>query len=357
MPPSSAAPVSPPEPAPSKVPAPQPSNPALIAVTDAAGDSLLLVDPGDAEEPVVGSITVGQAPWDVYATEGMAFVSTAEGVAVVDVGKQRRTALIPYLNAPQRLAYGEYRPGGTGIVASADGTTAYVAVLRTDGTSVLERIDVTAGRVTGSVEVGLRPFDILMSPDGSEVYTVDHDSFSVHVVDTETLKARRIEVAPFGTEGGLASWEKPHYAALDSRGRLLLPFQGLVLAVVDPSSGAVAVEEMIANSHEHGAALADGRLLVVGTGPFGSATGQPNLTLRDLGTGAERVLPLDRLHENALAWTDPASGRDYALLSGGYTRDGYWSGITVVDLQTLELREIEVPGRPQALAAVGHPFD
>ncbi len=303
---------------------------------------------------MVASVVVGQAPWDVAVHGGRAFVSTAEGVAVVDLRERRRTSLIAYAHPVQDIEYGEYRPGGTGIAVSPDGSTAFVAVVRATGPAVLEKIDLATGKVVGSVEVGLRPFDILMSEDGTEVYTIDHDSFSVHIVESETLAARRVEVAPFGTTGGLASWEKPHYAALDADGRILLPYQGLALAVLDPRSSTVTIEEMGANSHQHGAALtADGGgLLSVGTGAFGNATGEPNLTIRELDSGEERVVPLNRLHETVIPWTDPSSGREKALLSGGHTRDGFWEGITVVDLETLEQHELAVPGRPQALAAV-----
>ena len=344
--------------APTDLPTPSPSPPpqeALVLATDAAGADLLVINPADSVDPVEQSIPVGSAPWDVYVAANRAFVSTAEGVAVVDLAERRRTALIPYANPASQIAYGEYRAGGTGIVASADGSTVYVAVLRADGSSALEKIDVSEGRTVGVVEVGLRPFDILLSADGSEVYTIDHDSFSIHVVNAETLEARRIEVAPFGTQGGLASWEKPHYGAIDDAGNVLLPYQGRALAVVDPTSGALTVEEMSANSHQHGTALVDGTLLAVGTGAFGNATGSPNLTLRDLATGDERIVPLGRLHETVVPWVHPETGRTHALLSGGYTRDGYWSGITVIDLETLDQQELEVPGRPQALAAVPVP--
>ncbi|GAB3542751.1 lipoprotein [Arthrobacter tecti] len=330
---------------------PPAAEPDLVLATDASGDSLLVVDPADRENPVQDTIPVGAAPWDVYVAAGQAFVSTAEGVAVVDLDRRARTALIPYAHQPAPVEFGEYRPGGTGIVASDDGSTVYVAVVVAGGTSVLEKIDVAAGQSIGSVEVGLRPFDILLSDDGSEVYTIDHDSFSVHIVDAGTLAARQIEVAPFGTEDGLASWEKLHYGAIDDDGNLLLPYQGLALAVVDPATGTVAVEEMTANSHQHGAAYIEGKLLGIGTGAFGNATGEPNLTIRDLATDQEEIVPLGRLHETVLPWTD-AAGTQYALLSGGYTREGFWPGITAVNLETLEQYELDIPGRPQSLAAI-----
>lgn len=331
---------------------PAPPEASLVLATQASADSLAILNPEDPSNPVEDSVVVGQAPWDVYVAADQAFVSTAEGVAVVDLDERRRTALIPYANTADRIAYGEYRAGGTGLVASADGAFVYVAVLRADGTSVLEKMDVAAGRTVNSVEVGLRPFDVLLSGDGTELYTIDHDSFSVHVVDTESLAARRIEVAPFGVQDGLASWEKPHYGAIDDAGNLLLPYQGLALAVVDPVSLTVTVEEMQANSHQHGTAVVEDTLLVIGTGAFGSATGEPNLTVRDLTTDEEEIVPLARLHETVVPWVHPETGRRYALLSGGYTRDGFWDGITVIDLETYEQRELAVPGRPQALAIV-----
>jgi hypothetical protein len=66
----------------------------------------------------------------------------------------------------------------------------------------------------------------------------------------------------------------------------------------------------------------------------------------------EDIVPLNRLHETVIPWVHPETGDTHALLSGGYTRDGFWSGITVIDLETLEQQELVVPGRPQSLAVV-----
>ncbi|HET7682131.1 MAG TPA: hypothetical protein VFK34_00520 [Marmoricola sp.] len=325
----------------------------LLLATQAASDGLVLVDPSRRSgSAVVDRVRVGAAPWDVEVTHDgdTAYVSTAEGLAVVDVAARRRTALVPYRHQPASVEHGEYRAGGMGLAVAPDGRRVYVAVHRGSGDDVLEVFDTAARRFVDEVPVGLRAFDVLVSADGTQVYTVDHDSFSVHVVDTVTLRARRIPVAPFGTAGGLGSWEKPHYAVIAPDGDLLLPYQGTVLVRLDPVSGTTTRRSMTANSHQHGVSLTqDGRLLVVGTGSFGNATGGPNLTVRDVATGAEHLVALDRPHETVVPWTDPRTGHLVAVLSGGYTRPGGFDGITLVDLSTDAVRQLRVPGLPQTL--------
>lgn len=338
---------------PQPTPTGPPTTPArYLLATEADADGLAIVDPSIREgSAVVDRVVVGAAPWGiaVHAPTGRAFVSTAQGVAVVDLASRERTDLIPYRDAPQDVRYGEYRRGGMGIAVSPDGARVYVAVHRGDS-STLETIDLATREVVASTPVGLRPFDVLISDDGSEVYTIDHDSFTVHVVDTATSRARRIEVAPFGTEGGLGSWEKPHYAALAADGDLLMPYQGLTLVSLDPDSGTFTTSPLTANSHQHGVAVApDGRVVAAGNGAFGTATGGPNVTIFDPATSAEVVVPLDRRHETVTTWTDPATGALQAVLSGGYTQAQAWNGATVIDLATRTTYEISIPGRPQVV--------
>ncbi|MFI6423613.1 hypothetical protein [Promicromonospora sp. NPDC050880] len=79
----------------------------LLLATQADGDSIALVDPRDRDgSAVVDEITVGAAPWDVavHPGSGRAFVSTAEGVAVVDLATHERTHLLAYRHRPDRVA-------------------------------------------------------------------------------------------------------------------------------------------------------------------------------------------------------------------------------------------------------------
>ncbi|MFI2101909.1 hypothetical protein ACH436_01330 [Isoptericola sp. NPDC019693] len=357
---TSPAPPTTPAPAPSASPTPappsaEPAGAQLLLATQAERDTLAVVDPSARRgSAVVDEITVGTAPWDVAVDEASrrAFVSTAEGVAVVDLDARERTDLFAYEHGTDRIAFGEYRHGGLGLAVSPDGERVHVAVSTGDA-AFLETLDADSGEVVSAVPVGLRPFDVLVSDDGEEVYTVDHDGFTVTVVDPQRERARAIEVAPFGREGGLASFEKPHYAVLDDDGDLLLPYQGRALARVDPATGDVTTTDLSADSHQHGVArAADGTLVIAGNGPFGNAASGPSIEV--VGPdGAGAVLPTDRRHETVAVWRD-ADGREHGVLAGGYTQAEAWDGVTVVPLDAAlegadESYEITVPGRPQAV--------
>ncbi|MFF8617281.1 hypothetical protein [Streptomyces sp. NPDC015350] len=321
-----------------------------LLVADFGGDTVTFVDPRPGRDRHrLGSVRVGTAPYGlVVGDDGLAWVATAEGVAVVDTATRTRLTRIPYRTETGPATTGEYRGGGMGI--APDGRHVYVGVNVPGRDGVLEIVDTATRRITAAVPVGRRPFDVDVSPDGTEVYATDHDSFDVTAVDTDTREARRFEVAPYGTEGGLGSWLKPHYAVVrPADGRLLLPFEGERLVVLDPRTGRSTTERMTADTHQHGATLApDGTLLVVGTGPILSEDRGPSLTVR-APDGSERVVPLDGPHEDVAVSGD---GRT-AYVTQGFTRDGYGNDITVVDL-TGERGPYEVPAtaRPLGIAVL-----
>ncbi|ALO67930.1 hypothetical protein AS189_17375 [Arthrobacter alpinus] len=329
-----------------------PSNSSFLLATLAHTDKIARIDPENQDKDAVEFLTVGAAPWGigVYSPTHAAYVATAEGLAVVDLATFKREALVPYLHPAPEISQGEYRPGGLGLAVAPDGSAVYVAVSVDTQTCFLEVFDVQRGVFTGSVRVGWRPFDVVVAPDGAWVATIDHDSFTVTVVDPASLHATTRKIAPFGTEGGLASWEKIHYAAVDADGTILLPVQGKVVVRLDPVTGKSSTIPSAANSHAHGTALARRLLLTVGTGSFGNADGVPNLSVLNLDTGDERIAPLDVPHETVMVWSD-AAGADWAVVAGGNTRDEGWDGITFVRLSDFEQRKLNVPGYPQVVVA------
>ncbi|MCY9666717.1 hypothetical protein M5X11_17580 [Paenibacillus alginolyticus] len=121
--------------APSTTPAvsPKPTN----TIPTDASETILMVTHSKSDyisflNPVSGSfdkLIVGQSPFAI--AEGpnhRAYVSTAEGIAVVDTQLRRRVALIPYQADIGKIEFGEYRPGGMGIAVSPDGRFVYVGV-------------------------------------------------------------------------------------------------------------------------------------------------------------------------------------------------------------------------------------
>lgn len=329
-----------------------PSNASFLLATLAHSDGIARINAENQDPGAVEFLTVGAAPWGigVHSAGNAAYVATAEGLAVVDLATFTRRSLVPYLHPAPRITQGEYRPGGLGLAVAPDGSAVYVAVLTNVETTHLEVFDVQRGAFTGSVQVGWRPFDVVVAPDGSWVATIDHDSFTVTVVDPASLRATTHEIAPFGTEGGLASWEKIHYAAVDTDGTILLPVQGKVVVRLDPATGETSTVQSAANSHAHGTALAGRLLLTVGTGSFGNATGNPNLSVLDLDSGEERIAPLDVPHETVTTWTDP-TGAAWAAVAGGNTRDAGWDGITFVRLDDFQQRRLPIRSYPQVVVA------
>jgi YVTN family beta-propeller protein len=337
--------VSRPTPAPEPTAMPQPDAHMLI-VTNSAGRAISIVDPRNG---AISQIEVGAAPWGLaLGPNHIAYVATAEGVAEVDIRRRERVTLIAYQAEVGKPSFGEYRPGGMGIAVAPDGGRVYVGVFLPDRSGQLEVIDTGKRAVVASVPIGVRPFQVLASPDGRMVYSIDHDTFTVTAIDTTTYTARTLPVEPLGN-GGWGSWDKPHYAALRADGHLLLPIQGRVLVDLDPISGKTVALPLQANTHQHGTMLApDGqRLLIVGTGPAGDADGPPRLSVLHLATMAEDDIPLSRPHEQVAFSPD---GR-LAYVTGGYSfGNGGWDGISVVDIQRHSVTELAVPDRPLDIA-------
>ena len=345
-----ATPMPSPTPTPSAAPArtPTPQQEELLLVTAFADAHLVLVDPEDGE---VARIEVGRAPWGVsVGPDGTAYVATFDGVAVVDVEARTRIGLVPYASELETAPMsGEYRPGGLGIAVAPDGGRLYVGVTtRFPDPGVLEVIDTATQATVGSVPVGIRQFDVVVSADGGEVYAINHDSFDVTVVDAASLEViRTLPAAPIGSELGLGSWNKPHYAALTREGTLLMAYKGVTLLELDQRDGSATQRPLRSATHSQGVELTpDGsRLLVVGDGPDDTSLAGPSLEIVDLASGASTVVPLAGSHNDVVVSRDGTR----AYVTGGSSREGapYPDVVTVVDLEAGRVIGAHpVPGNP-----------
>ena len=302
-------------------------------------DALALVD---SRGRVVSELPVGASPWGVAVAAGRAYVSAARHLAVVDLRRRRVVARIPYRTRVGAVERGEDRPGGMGVTVLPGGRRVAVGV-HTGGRGRLELYDTRRLALAGVAPIGRRPFDVLAARDGRSVYSVDHDSYGVTEVDARTLTTRTFRVAPLGD----GAFDKLNYGAIDDRGRLLLPINGEVLAVLDPATGRVRTRPMTSAVHQAGVALSGRRLLTVGAESLGAGRG-PNLSVFDLRSGRERLIDLRRPHEDVAVSADGAT----AYLSGGYTRGG-WRGLTTVPLDGRAPSEQPLPAEPLGIAVIG----
>ncbi len=314
----------------------------VLLITQFSDHHLALVT---ANAGVVHRIKVGRAPFGVVTAENnRAYVTTGEGLAIVDVKTRERLALLPYQTKLGGTSWGEYRDGGMGIAMSADGNTLAVGVNRSRATGVLEVYRTKPLRFVDSIEVGKRPFQVLFSHDGEKIFTLDHDSYSVteYTIATDTVKTH--EVAPLG----YAAFDKPHYAVMSADGLLWLPIQGRLLLGLNPNTGQHIQRALSANTHQHGIALdtTGKQIYIVGSGPAGSARGKAALTRISLDGSDEQNLALTRQHEHVLLSTDGTT----AYLTGGQSYTGGWNGISVIDLSSGAITEIDVPGQPLGIA-------
>ncbi|MDO8369974.1 MAG: hypothetical protein Q7S71_04635, partial [Candidatus Nitrotoga sp.] len=150
--------------------------------------------------------------------------------------------------------------------------------------------------------------------------------------------------APLGY-GGFA---KPHYAAINEKGHLLLPIQGRTLVQLNPKTGEQTQIPLSAQTHQHGVALSNyaSTLFVVGTGPAGEVSGAAVLSRINLRDGRETDIPLHGDHEQIVLSDD---GK-IAYLTGGNSFTEGWDGISVIDLTSNKIRSIQVDKQPLGIA-------
>ncbi len=229
----------------------------------------------------------------------------AEGVvSVLDTTSLQVVSRIPIDAGPPQF-----------ITFSPDGSRAYVTVTDADHTeNHVVFVDTATNRVTGTVEVGLRPFAPETSPDGGLLYVPLHDEGRVEVLDTATAtEVDSYEVPP-----------NPHWIAVSADGTRAWTanHESDVLAVLDLTDGGRVVGTVPAGDSPHSVAVSpDGtRVAVV-------AFDSSDVHVVDAATGAVVGVQAVGSRPQDLTWAP--DGRRF------YTADVEGDTMSVVDAQTL----------------------
>lgn len=321
----------------------QPPQEGFFLLTNPTTDSLTFFKNETAE-----SVPVAPSPWGVADGPGdRAYISSAQYMTIVNTANLTISGNLPYRTLIESAGYGEYRSGGMGIAATPDGKWVAVGINMNGSNGVVELYDVEQDSFVATVPVGVRPFDVVVSPDSSTVYSIDHDSFTITAIDIASQTAATIDAAPLGD----GEFDKPHYAAVKRDGTLVLPYSGRLLWMLDPLSGESTSLPLTSNTHQHGIALSadETASYIVGTGPAGPSDGPPSLTILDLESGEETIVVLEFPHEQVALTEDGKT----AILTGGYTfADGGWDGITRIDLETGAVESMPMAGMPLGITRI-----
>ncbi len=172
-----------------------------------------------------GAVFVGPTPGYLEVAPNGAYgyiANRAAGVLTVyDAVRNTVTGTIPV------------KDGGPQFVAFApDGNRAYVSIFNNDRTvNEVGVLDTSTGAFIAKVPTGIRPFALVVSPDGGKVYVPNHDSGNITVIDTATNSvAGDIKVAP-----------NPHWLAMSKDGTRLYSanHESNLVTVIDTSNNAI----------------------------------------------------------------------------------------------------------------------
>jgi len=154
----------------------------LLVTANAAAGSLTLIDP---RAGAVDEIAVGARPTAVAVA--------APGTVVAAVREAGDVVLLA-VEGGRLVERARIHPGFEPwhVTVSADGTRAYVPLSAAGRLAV---IDVAAGRLEATIDVGRLPRFVAISPDGGTVAVACSDGAAIVLVDATTLAVR--DRAPF----------------------------------------------------------------------------------------------------------------------------------------------------------------
>lgn len=243
-------------------------------------------------------------------------------VSVLDVSPLRVTATIPVGDGP------------IGIVASADGATAYVANFHSASVSVLSTIE---RRVVDTIPVQGSANGVALTREGALLFVTDTFTETVSVVDTATRQL--VHIVPAAPQ--------PAGVAVDSEGRAFVTnFGSNIVSVIDPSLGEVVAKIPLDNFEANGPL----GIAIAADAGFGFVSTAYSNELLKIDTPSLSRNRADRIFSGPAEAVLLPADASVAYLAATDTVSG--NGVVrVVDIATNEiLRSVRVGDDPQALA-------
>ena len=247
-------------------------------------DEIVLPGPGDGKNSSPGGLALDEDNGLAYVT-----LSRNNSLGIVNLAARKLEAEIPVGIAPYTVVlagsrayvsnWGGRRPTDADTTGPTSGSRAVVdpqtGIASTGTVSV---VDLSRRQAVHEIEVDLHPCDMVLSPDGAQLYVANANSDTISVIDTatntrvKTLGVKPMDELPFGSA--------PNALAISPEGDTLYVANGAnnALAVVDLAKGRVA--GLIPTGWYPGSVLLSGNLLCVantkGVGSRFQKTNEPD---------------------------------------------------------------------------------
>jgi YVTN family beta-propeller protein len=219
-----------------------------LYVTNNIGNTLTPIDPRTGQP---GESFAVDVPYNLYFTpDGTRAVVIAERNSQVDFRDPTTWELIKRVDIPpeQRDEGGD--SGVNHAEFTADGKT---MIASCEFSGWLVRIDLDTMEVTGAANIGGKPVDVKLSPDGTVVYVANETLNGVHVVDWANMQELAFIPTGAGTHGLYPSRDA---TVLYASNRL-----GGSVSVIDFATRAVVDTWTFGGSPDMGGVSADGSQL------------------------------------------------------------------------------------------------
>lgn len=219
-----------------------------LYVTNNVGNTLTPIDPRTGAPGESFDVAV---PYNLYFTpDGTRAVVIAERESRIDFRDPETWEVLEQIEIPPEYRNAENASGVNHAEFTADGKT---MVASCEFSGWLVRVDLETKTITGALDVGAKPVDLKLSPDGAVMYVANEHHNGVHVIDW--VEMQELEFIPTG-EGTHGLYPSRDGALLYASNRL-----GGSVSVIDFATRQIVDTWVIGGSPDMGGVSTDGSQL------------------------------------------------------------------------------------------------